>query len=344
MTSDRIVTVAVIGAGRMGRRHVQAARTLGLEIVGVVDTSEEALQTTVREEGVATDRLFTGFEALLRTTRPECVIVATTAPTHCEYTCMAAEAGVKHILCEKPMAVSLAECDRMIETCDRHGARLAVNHPMRFMERYTEPKRIIRSEAFGGLSSVTVSAGNFGLAMNGTHYFEMFRFMTEEPPAEVTAWFSPEVVPNPRGPQFEDRAGQVRLTTASGKRFYLEAGADQGHGMRTTYAGRYGQLTADELGGALHVAVREEEHRPLPTTRYGMPWTETAVRIGPADVVASSAAVLEALLEGADYPTGEDGRLAISTLVAAYLSHERGNVAVRTGAEDLPRERTFPWA
>ena len=57
---------------------------------------------------------------------------------------------------------------------------LAVNHQMRFMEQYLTPKAIIEGDAFGGLTSVTVVGGNFGLSMNALHYFEMFRFMTGE--------------------------------------------------------------------------------------------------------------------------------------------------------------------
>jgi predicted dehydrogenase len=64
----------------------------------------------------------------------------------------------------------------MIRACEQQGAQLAINHQMHFMEQYTSPKAIIESDAFGGLRSATVVAGNFGMGMNGLHYFEMFRF------------------------------------------------------------------------------------------------------------------------------------------------------------------------
>jgi predicted dehydrogenase len=295
----------IIGFGRMGQRHVQVVRELGLELVGVSDQKMAQLSDIAEKLQLPSAMRFEDSVKMIKAARPECVIVATTAPTHCEYTCLAAENGAKFILCEKPMAVSLEECDRMIACCRKNGALLAINHQMRFMEQYIEPKRIVGSEAFGGLSSITVLAGNFGLAMNGTHYFEMFRYLTDEAPKEVTAWFSSASVPNPRGPQFEDRAGEVRITTGSGKRFYMEASDDQGHGVQVIYAGRYGQLMIDELAGLMRWFVREEPHRALPTTRYGMPWTETTRKIAPADVIAPSKAVLKALLEKKDYPTEE---------------------------------------
>ncbi len=334
----------ILGVGRMGRRHIQVVHDLGLELVGVCDTNPDALALAAKEQGVPSALHFADAPALLQATQPECVIIATTAPTHCEYTSLAVEAGARFILCEKPMAVSLAQCDEMLMICSQHGTRLAINHQMRFMEQYTEPKRIAQSNALGGLQSVTVVAGNFGMAMNGTHYFEMFRYMTDEPTLEVTAWFSSDPVPNPRGAQFKDRAGAIRLETASGKRFYAEIGSDQGHGIKVIYGCRYGQIVVDELAGTIQVSARQEQFRDLPTTRYGMPSQECGQKIAPADVIAPTCAVLKALLQGENYPTGEDGRAAVAALSAAYVSDEMGNVPVRFDKVELPLERTFPWA
>jgi predicted dehydrogenase len=334
----------VIGVGRMGQRHMQVIQSLGLQLVGICDANPETLALAGREHGISEDQRFVNASTMLELTQPDCVIVATTSPTHCEYTCLAAEAGARYIFCEKPMAVSLAECDRMIDTCRRKGSKLAINHQMRFMQQYTEPKRIALSEAFGGLSSITVVAGNFGMAMNGTHYVEMFRYMTDEAPEEATAWFSKERIPNPRGPQFEDRAGAIRLSTAKGRRFYMEIGADQGHGMKVIYSGPYGQLVVDELAGTMYLAVRKEEHRHLPSTRYGMPWNESVIKILPADSIGPSRSVLDALLNDKNPPTGEDGRLAVAALIAAYVSDENGHIPVKIDDASLPVDRVFPWA
>lgn len=333
----------VIGAGRMGRRHIQVVKDLGLELVGVCDPNPESLALAEKEQGVPAELHFRDANRMLTMTSPEVVVVASTAPSHCEYTCDAAEAGAQVVLCEKPMGVSLTECDLMIETCRAHDTKLAVNHQMRFMEQYTAAKEITDSAAFGGLSSVSVVAGNFGMSMNGTHYFEMFRYMTGEVPVEVQAWFSPEPLTNPRGAQFSDRAGSLRVTTASGKRFYMEIGPDQGHGMQVTYAGPYGRLTVDELAGKMSWVVREEQYRELPTTRYGMPYIEAERKIAPADAVTPTRAVLEAVLKGEDWPSGEDGRRAVAVLVAAYQSNENGHMPVRID-DKLDRSRVFPWA
>lgn len=334
---------AILGVGRMGRRHIQVVRQLDLGLAGVFDTSQASLKLAQDEHDLAGCLLFHDLDKLYAETKPECLIIATTADSHCALTCMAAERGVKYILVEKPMAVSLEECDRMIETCHRYGAKLAVNHQMRFMEQYTEPKRLFATEAYGGLASMTVVAGNFGFAMNGTHYFEAFRFLADEVPVEVTAWFSPEAVSNPRGPQFQDRAGCIRAVTASGKRLYMEIGADQGHGLRVIYACRNGMITINELTGELLSTEREEQYRELPTTRYGMPAVNSQRAIQPTEVIDTSAAVLNALLMDVNSMSGEDGRKVVALLVAAYQSAERGNVPVRLDSK-LDQHRVFPWA
>ncbi|MBU0608188.1 MAG: Gfo/Idh/MocA family oxidoreductase [Armatimonadetes bacterium] len=334
---------AVIGAGAMGRRHLQAVQSLGLEMVGVCDRRAEALAALETEAGIPRARHFTDAAALLNQTAPECVVIATTADSHCELTCRAAEAGARFIVCEKPMAVSLEQCDRMVATCQRQGSRLAINHPHRFVPLYAEMRRRTQSEEFGGLSSVTIVAGNIGMAMNGAHLLELFRLLTDEEEFEVTAWLDAEGVPNPRGVQFEDAAGCLRVVTPRGARLYADMGAAQGHGLSVICAGRYGQLMADALGGTLYQWARQPEQRSLPTTRYGAPGENTVTSLGPADAVAAARAVLEALLSGSGYPTGEQGRLVVRSLVAAHVSAEAGSVPIGWDAQ-LPAQRVFPWA
>jgi predicted dehydrogenase len=230
----------------------------------------------------------------------------------------------------------------MIRVCHEHGAALAINLQMPFMPQHRFAMETASSEKFGGFCSMTVVAGNFGLAMNGIHYFELFRQASGEQPEAATAWFCDEEVPNPRGPQFRDVAGAIRVTTARQKRLYIECGADQGHGMQTIYAGRWGVLHIDEIGGMARLNVRSAADRLLPTTRYGTP-PELSIRDFSMENVDSSCALLEAVLNGRSYPSGDAGLLAVQTLVAAYVSNENDHRAVPIQG-GLPEDRVFPWA
>ena len=91
---------------------------------------------------------------------------------------------------------------------------------MHFLPQYKNPKSLLNSPDYGGLRSMHVAAGNFGLAMNGTHYLEAFRFLTEEAPVEVSARFDEDLLPNPRGPQFQDVSGCIHAKLLQGKDLY----------------------------------------------------------------------------------------------------------------------------
>ncbi|WP_339034801.1 Gfo/Idh/MocA family oxidoreductase [Bradyrhizobium symbiodeficiens] len=335
--------LCVIGAGRMGRRHIFAARKAGFSLAGIFDSSPEALLATMNECKVEESLVFADAQMMLDTVAPDAVVVSTTAPSHCEYVLASVAAGARYILCEKPMASSLEECDRMIAACRAAGAKLAINHQMRFMEQYTDIKALTETPEFGGLRSMVVTASNFGLAMNGCHYFEAFRYLTNEEVTEISCWFDPNTVPNPRGPQYVDRSGQLRGITASGGRLIIELGADLGHGIEVIYGCRNGQILVDELAGFVRGIHRLPEYRDLPTTRYGMPANEFQRKIAQADVTKPTEDLWRAMLSGDLYPTGENGRHAIAVLVAANLSGESGGRTVALG-NGLPIERKFMWA
>jgi predicted dehydrogenase len=281
---------------------------------------------------------------MLTKTQPHLVMIATTAPSHAALTVMAAMHGASHILCEKPMAQSLEQCDTMMVACEKAGVTLAINHQMRFMEQYTIPKAMLASEAHGGLASIHATAGNFGMAMNGTHYLEMARYMSDAEPSVIWAKFSSDDVPNPRGEQFRDKAGWLRMEMTNGIRFSMEVGSDQGHGLCVNYASRYGQIFVDELTGDMREIVREADKRELPTTRYGLPHHVHTRKITPADSLAPTRSVLQALLNGKHYPTGRQSRLALAALVAAYISDAKGGAPVSIAEAEARKNEAFPWA
>jgi predicted dehydrogenase len=337
-------TVGVIGVGRMGIRHLQAARQLGMEVVGLADISVDALDAACTSHSIDRNRGFTDAVAMLRQTRPVAVVVATTAPTHAELVHSAIETGVRYVLCEKPMASSLDQADALVTASAVRGVKLAVNHQMRFMPQYTQVKEMIGSEALGPLSGIVVAGSNFGLAMNASHYFEMFRYITGVPAQTVQAWLEDDLLPNPRGPQFRDRSGRLIVTAATGPTMFIDFSAHSGHGLQVVYICRNGQVTVDELSGDLRVSTRKSDFRTLPTSRYGMPADVSQRVIEPVDTVVPTMRVWSAMFTGENFPDGYAGRHAMACLVAAHVSNERGNCVVALDDPTLPTDRIFPWA
>jgi|GEM_PF-576185 len=336
--------VAVIGLGRMGIRHVQAAKNLNMIVCGVADIAQQALEMAQSNFGLAASECFTDPHEMLGSVKPQALVIATTAPTHAQLVLAAAKLGVRYILCEKPMATSLAEADAMIDACKRSGTNLAVNHQMRFMQQYTRVKELIGSAELGPLSSILVAGSNFGLAMNASHYFEMFRYISDTSVRSVQAWFEDGQLANPRGAQFEDRSGRILAHSETGPSMYIDFSAASGWGLQVIYICRYGQIVVDELNGDMRVAARQAEFRDLPTTRYGMPANVQQLIIEPTDTVVPTMDVWSALLEGCSYPDGAAGAHALACLVAAHISHESGGREVSLDDPLLPRDRQFSWA
>ena len=344
MTSPAGLRTAVIGLGRMGLRHVQAVKNLGMTVCGASDLSGPAIEAARSAHDIPPSAFFTDAQEMLRKMRPEAVVVATTASSHKEFVLAAVENGARFILCEKPMATSLADADAMIDACHCAGVMLGVNHQMQFMPHYMRMHALVRAEELGPLASILVAGSNFGLAMNASHYFEMFRYVSGETIRSVNAWFEPGQLANPRGAQFEDRSGRLLVRGAAKASMFIDFSADAGHGLQIVCICRHGQLVVDELSGDIRVVARKSEFRDLPTTRYGMPADIRHETADPAETVLSTMAVWSAMLSGKPFPDGAVGAHALACCAAAHVSHGEQGREVRLDDPALPRDRQFKWA
>jgi len=124
---SRKVRVAVVGAGEFGRNHSRVYHDLpGVELVGVLD-QDSARATEVAKEFQT--RCFRNIEELRGAVEAASVAVPTVL--HAEIGCQLLEMGIDTLI-EKPMASTLPEADRLLETADRHGRILQVGHVERF--------------------------------------------------------------------------------------------------------------------------------------------------------------------------------------------------------------------
>ena len=133
-------------------------------------------------------RLFPGtavyhnYKKMLKAEKLDVLSVATYATSHAEIVIAAARAGVRLIFCEKALAVSLGQADRMIEECRKNNAFLAVNYTRRWEECYIEAAKIIKEGRIGRLLYLNGSfSGN--LLHTGTHMLDLFELYAGEPQA-----------------------------------------------------------------------------------------------------------------------------------------------------------------
>ena len=136
--SGRTVRVGLIGCGNIGARaHLPACTQIPeAEVVAVCDIIEERAQAAAGRSGATA---YTDYRQLLEREDVDVVIIALPNDLHAEASIAAAEAG-KHVLCEKPMALTLGEADAMIEAARKAGVKLMIGHTRHFDHRYTSVK------------------------------------------------------------------------------------------------------------------------------------------------------------------------------------------------------------
>jgi predicted dehydrogenase len=142
---------------------------------------------------------------------------------HCDYTVRAAEAG-KHVLCEKPMAISSAECRRMIDACRSHNVHLMIAYRLWYDPTLARAKKIIESGELGEIESFQgaflgnfpggqwrldkAMAGGGSLFDLGVYPLNAIRYLAGEDPVSYTAIVSTRE----KGPRFATMEQSVEWT------------------------------------------------------------------------------------------------------------------------------------
>ena len=148
------VSIAVAGCGSFGRQMVDLLETLpGFRISAVCDVDSEKAQALGKKLGVS---VHSCFERCLEESPAQAVALFTPNHLHAPMAIAAAESG-KHIFCEKPMAMNVAECYAMIEAAEANGVKLMVGHKRRLRPQYAKMAEIVRSLRYGRPLAVQVN-------------------------------------------------------------------------------------------------------------------------------------------------------------------------------------------
>jgi UDP-N-acetyl-2-amino-2-deoxyglucuronate dehydrogenase len=144
---DRAVRVALVGCGRISGNHISAIDKVdGLELVAVADVEIERANEVARAQGVSA---FRTLEELLAAVDCDVVAICTPSGLHPAHGIVAARAG-KHVVTEKPMAISLADADALVQACDAAAVHLFVvkqnrlNPPIQLLRRAVDKGRFGR--------------------------------------------------------------------------------------------------------------------------------------------------------------------------------------------------------
>ena len=183
-------TVGIIGAGRpwksegatgfgMSHAHAEGYKRSGkCEIIAVCDLVEENARSFSEHHAGGKAQIFSDYRAMLTEAKPDIVSICTWPHLHAEMTIAAAQAGVKAIHCEKPMAGTFGEARAMADACEKAGVQLTFNHQRRFLPVFQTAKKLVQAGEIGTLQRVEGCCGN--MLDWGTHWLNLFLMLNEE--------------------------------------------------------------------------------------------------------------------------------------------------------------------
>jgi len=334
---------AIIGLGGQGRAHHAAYVGLpNVKVVAVCEINKERLSAFINENPDVHG--YTDANALFENEAIDILSIVTNTPSHADLTLAAVEAGVRAVLCEKPMAHSLEAGRRMIDVCERHGVRLAINHMRRWSPRYHKLCEMLNNGLIGEIGNLIYVSGGALFACIATHIFDLMRMLTESEIISVSAGFDAFRRPNPRGEQYHDPGGHALALFEGDTRAFIDLSENLGVPGWFDIHGSLGRIHIEEESGIWQVMARQGNDREQP------PWAarNTLQPIKFPDeredwTAVLRAGIVELLGDGEVTSSGEDGYAALEAIVAAHISHENGGVPVAlplTG-EALLREFTF---
>ena len=204
--------------------------------------------------------------------------MATYANDHAEPTVACAEAGVRAVLCEKPIAQSVPDAERMVAACADAGALLVINHQRRFNSSFRRARDHLASSGLGKLTSINAQWPTGRLGGVGSHVFDTIYHVAGRRVEAVSATLDLAGKPDARGPQFADPGGWGTMRfrgradgdgrrdgTTVWRRGDVRVNGDEGRALvgsndvRVEYwDGRTEHFTNDDQdGNGMDVAVRE---------------------------------------------------------------------------------------
>ncbi|WP_289062953.1 Gfo/Idh/MocA family oxidoreductase [uncultured Zobellia sp.] len=129
-------------------------------LAGIVTGTPEKEKVWMEKYGIPKKNVYNydNFDSIAKNKDIDIVYVVLPNSMHAEFCIRAAKAG-KHVICEKPMAISVKECDAIIDACNEAGVKLSVGYRMQSDPYTNEIKRLVKQKSFGSVRYVSSDAG-----------------------------------------------------------------------------------------------------------------------------------------------------------------------------------------
>ena len=174
-------TAAIIGCGSIAHAHMDGyALVDDIDVIAIADPVAKARVHFMGQHPDVPLQEFADVEQMLAQARPDIVSVCTWHLLHPAPTIAAARAGVKGVICEKPMAIGLAAADSMIQACEASGTKLVISHQRRFTKGWEKARQLLQEGVIGQPLFVTNKVAE-GLTNWGTHSIDGSRYVLGDP-------------------------------------------------------------------------------------------------------------------------------------------------------------------
>ncbi len=205
--ADDKLGVALVGLGNYATNQLAPAlaHTRHCRLAGIVTGTPAKADAWAEKYAIPRTHIYNyqTFDRLAENEDIDIVYVVLPNAMHAEYTIRAAQAG-KHVICEKPMAVTSQECEAMIAACDEAGVKLGIGYRLHFEPHNREAMRLGQEQVFGAVKVIEASfgfrlrnpnqwrldkalSGGGALVDVGIYAIQAARYVTGEEPLSVTA-------------------------------------------------------------------------------------------------------------------------------------------------------------
>ena len=332
-----MTTGVVLGHGSVGRRHAAtlAALTPALAIVEVSPEGRAQAATAHPDARIVSrledlDRAGLDWAAAV-------AVIATWGPSHAALFHALADRGVRRILCEKPMAASVADAEDMADRAEREGVALGVHHYIRYAGLVPALRTCFEQHGLGAPMAVVVEGGAACLLTNGIHWLDFAIELFGAGPTRVVSTARGEPI-NPRSPDLHLYGGTAVWGFPGGREAVITL---SNHSSVALQAQVFLRDAVVKVDGDLTVTVLRRDPAAVAkfpaVTRTG-PATEVLVsgRLpGVREYLAGMRTAAAELVEGAELtcPAGI-GAEAVAACIGALVAAREGRML------DLPLARS----
>ncbi len=311
-----------------------------IELVAGADPHDEQRSIFGERWNVPNERLYPNHTEMLEKEDLDIVSVTTTARIRPDIVKDVACAGTKIIWAEKPISLSLEDADEMVKVCRDEGVTFAVNCARRWMDGYSEARKLIDTGQIGKVLQVTAHFPT-GLSGNGSHLIDTVRYLAG---GEVE-WVFGEIESDEAAATDEDVNFNGYLAFNNGVRAFMRAWECGGtNSSNFTVIGESGQIYCQEHPAKFDL-IRHGAPMPFgegyrgPSNRMESPMPVRYAIPLPPQVKGTGFNIIEDLMQahengGDPKVTGEDGLKALEIAIALRESHRRGGVKVNLPLED----------